>query len=109
LEEVRDVRRYQEALAARERRMDQALDAIRTEHDEIRAALGVLRQTNQGLTRRLEQVAVAGAGPASGNGRELTSAPAATHERGEAPFGAAASADALTDAYVGFEDQFRGS
>jgi 2-polyprenyl-3-methyl-5-hydroxy-6-metoxy-1,4-benzoquinol methylase len=109
LEEVRDVRRYQEALAARERRMDQALEAIRAEHEEIRTSLGVLRQTNQGLTRRLEQA--------------LTSAPdsepgIAGHIRGSVgafagaapptPVGASAS-DALTDAYVGFEDQFRGS
>ena len=102
LEEVRDVRRYQEALAARERRMDQALEAIRAEHEEIRASLGVLRQTNQGLARRLEQFAASS--PGSPFGVTAQSAAAAP------PLGVTpSSSDALTDAYVGFEDQFRGS
>jgi exonuclease VII small subunit len=42
-----DVRRFQEALAARERRMEALIDAIRTEHAEIRTSLGVLQQASR--------------------------------------------------------------
>src|SRR4030095_7277730 len=44
-----DVRRFQEALAARERRMEALVDAIRTEHAEIRTSLGVLQQATHNL------------------------------------------------------------
>src|SRR5688572_7606377 len=44
-----DVRRFQEALAARERRMEALIDALRTEHGEIRTSLGVLQQATHNL------------------------------------------------------------
>jgi exonuclease VII small subunit len=44
-----DVRRFQEALAARERRMDALIEAMRTEHAEIRTSLGVLQQATHNL------------------------------------------------------------
>ena len=105
-EEVQAVRRFQEALAARERRMDQAMAAMRLEHDELRAAWNVLRQTNQGLVRQLAQ-----ASPAAGaEGAGVPVSGQSDSQATPAPVGASASnADALTDAYVGFEDQFRGS
>src|SRR5262245_44634429 len=37
-----DVQRFREALAARERRMEAAMAAMRNEHEEMRTALGVL-------------------------------------------------------------------
>jgi SAM-dependent methyltransferase len=103
-EEIQNVRRFQEALAARERRMDQAMAAMRTEHDEIRAALNVLRQTNQGLVRQLTQ-----AGPTPAAGARTATPAAPVPAPAPAAGTAAANADALTDAYVGFEDAFRGS
>src|SRR5678816_2254754 len=44
-----DVRRFQEALAARERRMEALIEAIRSEHAEIRTSLGVLQQATHNL------------------------------------------------------------
>jgi hypothetical protein len=44
-----DVRRFQEALAARERRMEALIDALRNEHAEIRTSLGVLQQATHNL------------------------------------------------------------
>jgi len=104
-EEVQAVRRFQEALAARERRMDQGMAAMRAEHDELRAALNVLRQTNQGLVRQLTSQ-----GPGSGTGGPVAGGTPPEKQATPPPVGTATSnADALTDAYVGFEDAFRGS
>ena len=47
-----DVRRFQEALAARERRMEALIEAMRTEHAEIRTSLGVLQQATHNLGER---------------------------------------------------------
>ena len=89
-----EVQRFQEALAARERRMEALIEAIRTEHAEIRTSLGVLQQATHNLGtvvsgfRRTE--------PAS-------AAPSAVAST------ASTSVETLSHKYVGFEDAFRGS
>ena len=95
LDELDDARRYQEALAARERRMDDAMRAMRAEHDEIRTALSVLR------TRAAENPGSQIPNPNSPI-PDHTSQIATTHDPRPATHDMGAS-------YVGFEDQFRGS
>jgi SAM-dependent methyltransferase len=90
-----DVRRFQEALAARERRMEALIEAIRTEHAEIRTSLGVLQQATHNLAK--EQTT-----------RAASVAPAATSGPTAAP-AASSSVETLSHKYVGFEDAFRGS
>jgi SAM-dependent methyltransferase/exonuclease VII small subunit len=91
-----DVRRFQEALAARERRMEALIDAIRTEHAEIRTSLGVLQQATHNLAK--EQTArAASVVPASSDGAAVVSAASSS------------SVETLSHKYVGFEDAFRGS
>jgi 2-polyprenyl-3-methyl-5-hydroxy-6-metoxy-1,4-benzoquinol methylase len=87
LDQLEDARRYQEALAARERRMDDAMRAMRTEHDEIRTALSVLR------TRAAENPRSQIPNPKSETTNQRPQI--AAHDMGAS--------------YVGFEDQFRGS
>jgi SAM-dependent methyltransferase len=90
-----DVRRFQEALAARERRMDALVDAIRTEHAEIRTSMGVLQQATHNLAK--EQAArAASVAPVPSAGTTVTEA-------------SASSVETLSHKYVGFEDAFRGS
>jgi SAM-dependent methyltransferase/exonuclease VII small subunit len=92
-----DVRRFQEALAARERRMEVLIDAIRTEHAEIRTSIGVLQQATHNLAgvvsgfSRTDQATVSGADSAT------TASPSTS------------SVETLSHKYVGFEDAFRGS
>jgi SAM-dependent methyltransferase len=93
-----DVRRFQEALAARERRMDALIEAIRAEHAEIRTSLGVLQQA----THNLGSVV---------SGFSRTN-PASVAHSSASPGGDAASSssvETLSHKYVGFEDAFRGS
>ena len=85
-----DVRRFQEALAARERRMEALIDAIRTEHAEIRTSLGVLQQATHNL-----------ANVVSGFSRTVEPAAIAVPP--------SSSVETLSHKYVGFEDAFRGS
>jgi SAM-dependent methyltransferase/exonuclease VII small subunit len=92
-----DVRRFQEALAARERRMEVLIDAIRTEHAEIRTSIGVLQQATHNVAgvvsgfSRTDQATVSGADSAT------TASPSTS------------SVETLSHKYVGFEDAFRGS
>jgi SAM-dependent methyltransferase len=90
-----DVRRFQEALAARERRMDALIEAMRTEHAEIRTSLGVLQQA----THNLGSVV-------SGFRDPVVSGFSRTNEPSNAP---SSSVETLSHKYVGFEDAFRGS
>ena len=48
--------RHREALAARERRMEGEMARMRAEHEELRTALGVLRQSNHDLAREIERL-----------------------------------------------------
>jgi SAM-dependent methyltransferase len=91
-----DVERHREALAARERRMEAEMGRMRAEHEELRTALGVLRQSNHDLSRELERMR-ASASPSSPSSPSSPPAPPAP------------PVAALSHKYVGFEDQFRGT
>ena len=93
-----DVERHREALAARERRMEGEMARMRAEHEELRTALGVLRQSNHDLAREIDRVR-GGAAPVGAASAAVAAADAT----------AALPAAALSHKYVGFEDQFRGS
>ena len=93
---VDDVRRFQEALAARERRMEALIESIRTEHAEIRTSLGVLHQATHNLAK--EQAS-----------RAASVAPVAASVVASAPPAMSSSVETLSHKYVGFEDAFRGS
>ena len=93
---IDDVRRFQEALAARERRMEALIESIRTEHAEIRTSLGVLQQATHNLAK--EQASRAG-----------RVAPVAASVDAPAAPAMSSSVETLSHKYVGFEDAFRGS
>jgi SAM-dependent methyltransferase len=90
-----EVRRFQEALAARERRMEALIEAIRTEHAEIRTSLGVLQQATHNLGTVV-----------SGFSRTEPASAAPASAVASAPW---SSVETLSHKYVGFEDAFRGS
>ncbi len=94
---VDDVHRSQQAFAASERRVLDAVAAMRDEHAQIRTTIGVLRHETQQLTKAMGRV---GAGAAAGSATGVAAA---------APSGAIVSADPQSHNYVGFEDEFRGS
>jgi len=97
-----EVRRYAEALLARERRGEAAVSALAAQHDELRAAVGVVQQATQNLKRELGRLTLS---PAS--------QPAAPGVSGPPSQSASAPGNQFDDLdshkYVGFEDQFRGS
>lgn len=90
--------RYRESLAARERRMENAMQAILETHQELRASVAVLQQATQTLKR--EMVRLAESGPV---------APAAAATAGSAGRSSGLSEALDSHKYVGFEDRFRGS
>src|SRR5262245_41826061 len=100
---IDDVRRFHEALSARERRVEAAMAAMRTEHEELRTSVGVLQQAthhlSKSLARRAASVAPVGA---------TTSSPQMSPALPQASE-ASRGVDALSHKYVGFEDAFRGS
>jgi SAM-dependent methyltransferase len=93
-----ELRRYEQALTARDRRNERASAALAASHEELRASLGVLHQAAQNMKREVARLVGSGA----------AGLPAAA---GAATAAAAASQlDALdSHKYVGFEDRFRGS
>ena len=99
-EAVDEALRFQESLAARERRMDAAMTAMRETHEELRTSVGVLQQATQMMRHELKALTVSGL-QSSVSGPELSPAEQdrrpRTVDRG------------LGDRYVGFEDQFRGA
>jgi SAM-dependent methyltransferase len=96
-----DIRRHTETLLARERRNETAMAALTAQHDELRAAIGVLQQAAQNLKRAVGNLAV--------NPKPQIPNP----ESQPAISTAAAPGNQFDDLdshkYVGFEDQFRGS
>ena len=94
LERADQVLRTHAALGARERRMTTAMTAMRTEHEELRTAIGILQQQ---IRNAREQRAAAPAAFAAS-----TASPSAASSTPNATL-------ALSEKYVGFEDQFRGS
>jgi 2-polyprenyl-3-methyl-5-hydroxy-6-metoxy-1,4-benzoquinol methylase len=93
-----ELQRYRESLQARERRMDAAMQTLLAENAELKTALGVVQQ--QVRSER--------------SGRSTRSQGQEPAQPRDASSGVAVSTDtndahALSAAYVGFEDQFRGS
>ena len=100
---IDDVRRFHEALSARERRVEAAIAAMRAEHDELRTSVGVLQHATHHLSKslaaRAASVSLTDPAPA------LAPTPPALPRASEASRGV----DTLSHKYVGFEDAFRGS
>ena len=97
-----ELRRYQEALVAWERRSSDAVAGLSASHEELRASLGVLRQAAHALKRDVGRLTTGGATPpAAASSSTEPASPAAVAT------GQLEAADSHT--YVGFEDQFRGS
>jgi O-antigen chain-terminating methyltransferase len=95
---VDELRRYQEALMARDRRNEIAVAGLIASQDELRASIGSLQQAAQNLKREVSRLVESGV---------------VVHQAA-ASAGAVAVAGNQLDAldshkYVGFEDRFRGS
>lgn len=98
VEAARDeLRRYNQASAARERRLDEAVALIARRQEEMRIALGALQQASHDLARRLAAASFPSGQPVAGAGP----LPGAAPPRREG--------HALGHRYVGFEDLYRGS
>lgn len=93
---IDETRRYQQALGAWERRSTDAVTALASSHQELRASLGVLQQAAHTLKREVARLAEGGvaASPAVAGAAAI-------------PAGQIESLD--SHIYVGFEDRFRGS
>src|SRR5262245_11730038 len=100
---IDDVRRFHEALSARERRVEAAMAAMRAEHEELRMSVGVLQQATHTLSKEIARRA-ASVAPV-----EATTAGAQTSPAVPRASDASRGVDALSHKYVGFEDAFRGS
>jgi SAM-dependent methyltransferase len=93
-----ELRRHQQALAARDRRNETAVASLAASHEELRVSIGVLQQAAQNLKREVARliesgVAVRPAAAGAGTGAVAT-----------------AQLESLdSHKYVGFEDRFRGS
>jgi SAM-dependent methyltransferase len=94
--QVDEMRRHQQALGAWERRSTDAVAALASSHEELRASLGVLQQAAHSLKREVATLAESG----------VTTSPATVGATGM-PAGRLDPIDSHT--YVGFEDRFRGS
>jgi len=93
-----DVRRFREALGARERRMEAAITRILQEYSEIRTSIGVLQQqVRSGHSSRSDR--------SGSDGSNLTNVTNDSH----VPNNPNVANDASDSSYVGFEDQFRGT
>jgi O-antigen chain-terminating methyltransferase len=95
---VDELRRYQEALMARDRRNEIAVAGVIASQEELRTSVGSLQQAAQNLKREVSRLMASGA-------------PMPQAADPAAPAAAAGSQlDALdSHKYVGFEDRFRGS
>jgi 2-polyprenyl-3-methyl-5-hydroxy-6-metoxy-1,4-benzoquinol methylase len=98
-----ELQRYREALHARERRMDNAMQALLAENAELKTALGVLQQqVRSSRSERPEHSNRSGSAEAGNAGARNPAGSNDVHGRSDPN-------DALSSSYVGFEDQFRGS
>ena len=93
------MQRYEQALAARERRSEAAVTSLAASHEELRVSVGVLQQAAQSLKREVTKLAESGV--------MVTAASPAIPGDAPAPSNQLDSLDSYK--YVGFEDQFRGS
>jgi O-antigen chain-terminating methyltransferase len=97
---IDELRRYQEALMARDRRNEIAVAGVVASQEELRASIGSLQQAAQNLKREVSRLLEAG----------VVVQPVAAAASGGAAAVAGNQLDALdSHKYVGFEDQFRGS
>ena len=94
-----DLYRHQQLFAATERRVTDAVAAMREEHAQIRTSIGVLRHETQQLSKAVAPPP-AGAPPPPVTAGAVPGALSGRSER---------TTDALSHKYVGFEDEFRGS
>jgi SAM-dependent methyltransferase len=93
---IDEYQRHQQALAARERRSENAVASLAAAHEELRVSIGVLQQAAQNLKREVGQIGERGV-PLS------AALPGATQP-------AVTQFDSRDNyKYVGFEDQFRGT
>ena len=101
-----EIQRHLEALLARERRNDTAVAALAAQHEELRAAMSVVQQAAHGLRRAIEEI---GSTPKSQlpTPNSQTGPGSRVPDPSQAP--ASSSTTSTATAYVGFEDQFRGS
>jgi SAM-dependent methyltransferase len=108
-----DTRRFLEVLAARERRMESLIEAVRTEHAEIRTSLGVLQQATHNLGTVVSGFSRTGPAASGFPGRPtLGTSEGGSRTNEPATPGTSASSsslETLSHKYVGFEDAFRGS
>jgi 2-polyprenyl-3-methyl-5-hydroxy-6-metoxy-1,4-benzoquinol methylase len=91
-----ELQRYRESLMARERRMDAAMHTLLAENNELKTAVGVVQQ--QIRSRRSE-----GAETSANISNESNESNESNRSN------ASNDTAAFSAAYVGFEDQFRGS
>ncbi len=92
---IDELRRYQEALAARDRRNEIAVAGVMAAQQELRASLSSVQQAAQNLKREIARRADSGEVPSAAPPEPPLTGP---------------RLDALdSHKYVGFEDQFRGS
>ena len=91
-----ELQRYRESLMARERRMDTAITALLAENAELKTAIGVLQQ-------RVSRSTGSSRSSHAETGQDASNDSNRSHDSN------VSNAHALSDAYVGFEDQFRGS
>jgi O-antigen chain-terminating methyltransferase len=102
---IDELRRYQEALMARDRRNEIAVAGVVASQDELRASIGSLQQAAQNLKREVSRLLESGV--------VVTAATAGTTAAGPEPSRGAIAGNQLetldSHKYVGFEDQFRGS
>ncbi len=101
-----EIRRHTEALLARERRNENAIAALASQHDELRAAISVIQQATQHLKRELGRLERA---PTSHAANPDSQPNPESRIPNPGPGPSSQFADADSHKYVGFEDQFRGS
>jgi 2-polyprenyl-3-methyl-5-hydroxy-6-metoxy-1,4-benzoquinol methylase len=94
---MEELQRYRESLRARERRMDSALTAVLTENAELKTAIGVLQQQVRSERSRANVSNNSNVSNISNNSNISN----ISNDSNDS--------NALSSAYVGFEDQFRGS
>ena len=93
---VDELRRYQVAITAGERRSERAVTSLAASHEELRVSMGVLQQAAQNLKREVARLADTSVTPSTATAGAVTAA--------------ASQLESLdSHKYVGFEDLFRGS
>ena len=95
---MEELHRYREALMARERRMETAMSALLAENAELKTAVGVLQQQMRSDRSGRSEGSRSEDSTLNGPNGNVPNDPNVPND-----------SNALSSAYVGFEDQFRGS